>query len=196
VRGDKLASPASSSGAPLSSGSASGCRSEASQAPTWIISLSHLKAQVASSLSVRGEEGSLVVASSLWMQEMGPALSNHHLKTHKRMQHILVAQLQISFSPLISSDIFPGLHGMIWIKRNTKVDLEEQLLPLQQDPATRASSPEAPLHPPAVIIDQKTRLILATTATSCTTRSDPFVCSERPAWKCLPSSFLLMREGP
>lgn len=45
-----------------------------------------------------------------------------------------------------------------------------------------------------MIIEQKTRLILALIATSHMTRNDPFICSS--AQKCPLGSFLLMREGP
>lgn len=130
---------------------------------------------------------------ALRMQEMA-ALSNHHLKTHKQVQHILVTQLQTTFSPLISSDVFPGLHRMMQTRRNPKVDFEELPLPLQQDPAICTSCPGAPLHPPAVITEQKTILILAIIATSHTTANDPLVCST--ARKCPLSSFLLTQEGP
>lgn len=81
----------------------------------------------------------MAVGSSLRMEEM-PARSSHHLKTYQHVQHILVTQLQTTFSPLISSCIFPVLHGMMQIRRNPKVDFEELLLPLQQDPATPAPS--------------------------------------------------------
>lgn len=84
-----------------------------------------------------------MVASFLRVQEM-PALSNLHLKTHKRLQHILVAQLQTTFSPLISSDVFPGLRGRMRIRRNPQVDFEELLLPSRQDPATCI---HLPVHP-------------------------------------------------
>lgn len=78
--------------------------------------------------------------------------------------------------------VFPGLHGMMQTRRNPKVDFEELLLPLQQDPAICASRPGAPLHPPAVITKQKTILILAIIATSHTTPNDPLVRSS--AQKC------------
>lgn len=131
--GDGLANLGSSSRAPLSS-----------QLSQRSIPSSHWdnqplppsKLRRLSSLSVRDAEGSLVVASSLRTQEMGPALSNHPLRTRERVQRILVAQLQTSFPPQTSSDVFPGLHRMTQIRRNPKVDFEELLLPLQQDPAT------------------------------------------------------------
>lgn len=113
--------------------------------------------------SVGDEEGSLVAARSLRMQEV-PALSDHHLKTHERIQHILVTRLQTTFSALISSDVFPVLRGKMWIGRNPKVDFEELLLPWQQSWSTWSCH----LHPiswctPAPsgsISEQKTRLVL------------------------------------
>lgn len=88
---------------------------------------------------VRHEEGSIAAGSLLRMQEM-PAQRSHHLKTHQHVQHIFVTRLQTTFSPLVSSDVFPGLHGMTHIRRNPKVDFEELLLALQQDPAIPAPS--------------------------------------------------------
>lgn len=49
---------------------------------------------------MRDEEGSLVAAGFPRMREV-LVLGNRHLKTHKHMQHILVTQLQTTFSPLI-----------------------------------------------------------------------------------------------
>lgn len=78
-----------------------------------------------------------MVVNSLRMQEMGPALRNHHLKTQKCVPHILVAPASNQFLSTNSIALFPGLHGMMRIRRNPKVYFEELLLPLQQDPATR-----------------------------------------------------------
>lgn len=81
-----------------------------------------------------------MATSSAKMQET-PALSNHHPKTPKHVQHISDTHSK----PLIPPDFCPGFCGMMKVGRNPKVDFEELLLPLEQDPATHTS--HLPVHP-------------------------------------------------
>lgn len=117
----------------LSASPAPDPHSQASQIPTWIMNLPHPPGSGGSSSGVGGEEGSLVATSSARMQEM-PALSNHHLETPRHVQHISVTH---SKPP---PDFCPGFCGMMKVGRNPKVDFEELLLPLEQDPATHIPS--------------------------------------------------------